>query len=323
MATYRKRGNRWSAEVCVNGVREASTHSTKAAAQMWARDRELELRDPGYAIKNKTAADVFDRYAREVSPGKGGTRWELLRLAAFEADPVGKVPLTELNASHIAQWRDRRLKSVKSSTVNREWNLMSAAFSVARKEWLWLRENPMQNVKRPKDPEPRDRRILNDEIDRICLALGFDGVGPVESVQQRCAVAFLFAIETAMRAGEICSLRRDLVEGRVAHLPKTKNGTSRRVPLSTRAIELLGMLPDLDESCFGLTARQLDVNFRKGRDRSGIENLVFHDTRHEATTRLAKVFSVLELARVTGHKDLKKLMIYFNETAENLAEQLD
>jgi len=54
-----------------------------------------------------------------------------------------------------------------------------------------------------------------------------------------------------------------------------------------------------------------------------IENLHFHDTRHEAITRLAKKLDILDLARMTGHKDLKSLMTYYNATPAEIAAQLD
>jgi integrase len=62
--------------------------------------------------------------------------------------------------------------------------------------------------------------------------------------------------------------------------------------------------------------------FRKYRKKSGIEDMTFHDSRHEAITRLAKKLHVLDLARMTGHKDIKKLMIYYNESAEDIAGKL-
>lgn len=141
----------------------------------------------------------------------------------------------------------------------------------------------------------------------------------------RAIHAFRFAVETAMRAGEIVGLTEDTVdrETRVATLPRTKNGTARKVPLSMAALDLLGDLPKTDGPLFGLTSQQIDALFRKARDKAGIENLHFHDSRHEAITRLARKLDVLSLARIVGHKDIKMLMIYYNETAEDLAQRLD
>lgn len=158
---------------------------------------------------------------------------------------MGEILLVDLTPAHIARWRDERLKVVVGATVNRDMNLLSNILTVARKEWNWIGESPTKEVRRPKDSPPRDRRISDDEIDRLCLSLGFAADEPVTTKTQAVAVAFLFAIETAMRAGEICGLTAAMVVGKVAHLPATltKNGRKRDVPLSTRARELLAMLP--------------------------------------------------------------------------------
>nr|WP_295999925.1 tyrosine-type recombinase/integrase [Rugamonas sp.] len=117
-----------------------------------------------------------------------------------------------------------------------------------------------------------------------------------------------------MRAGEICALVKDNVTGRVAHVLDAKNGEDRFVPLSPRAMEIWAMVPD----GFGVTSATVDALFRAARDdRTLIKDLHFHDSRHEAITRLAKKLHVLDLARMTGHKDIGKLMIYYNESAED------
>lgn len=154
---------------------------------------------------------------------------------------------------------------------------------------------------------------------------------PVRYVSQRVAVAFLFAIETAMRSGEILGVTDQTVdlELRVARLPLTKNGSARSVALSTRAVELLGMLPKVEEGAplFDLNDKSRDALFRKARDRafekqSPEDRLTFHDTRHEAITRLAKKLQPLDLALMTGHTNLNELLTYYNETAADIAARL-
>ncbi len=104
---------------------------------------------------------------------------------------------------------------------------------------------------------------------------------------------------------------------------ETKNGHKRDVPLSGEAIRILEQIRTDTESVFNLEASQIDVNFRKAKDRCMIEDLHFHDTRHLAITRLASKLDVLELARMVGHKDLRQLMVYYNKTAEDLAKKLN
>jgi integrase len=116
-----------------------------------------------------------------------------------------------------------------------------------------------------------------------------------------------------------------MLNERVAHLPAglTKNGHKRDVPLSTRARELLALLPKTDGPLFGLMSASLDALFRKAKARCVIDSLTFHDTRHEAITRLSKKLGVLELARIVGHRDLKMLMVYYNASAAEIAHRLD
>jgi integrase len=224
---------------------------------------------------------------------------------------------------------DQRLTvdKVKGSSVNRDLNLLSHVFASATKEWKWIAKSPTTDVRRPADPPARDRLYSDDEIERICFALGFDQeeTEVATTGYQRVAVAFLFAIETAMRAGEMCGLLVSDIVGRTATLRQTKNGTKRGVPLSRRAGELVRLLPEVpdDEPLFGMTSRSLDALFRKAKKRAMIDDGTFHDMRHLAITRLAKKLNVLDLARMVGHKDLRQLQVYYNETAETMAARLD
>lgn len=237
--------------------------------------------------------------------------------------------LADVTSDLLGQWRDQRLEidKVTGSTVNRELNLLSHMFGTAAKEWKWIAESPTTDVRRPKESPPRDKLYTGNEIERLCLALGFDlgGTENVESIGQRVAVAFLFAIETAMRAGEICGLMPSDVVGRVATLQRTKNGTKRNVPLSTRAVQLLSLLPQPADNgtILGVSTASVDALFRKAKKRAVIEDGAFHDTCHLAITRLAKKLTVLDLARMVGHRDLRQLQVYYNETAEAMAVRLD
>ena len=128
-----------------------------------------------------------------------------------------------------------------------------------------------------------------------------------------------------MRAGEICGLVATDIVGRTATLRQTKNGTKRGVPLSRRAAELLRLLPEVpaEEPLFDITAGSLDALFRKAKKRAMIDDGTFHYTRHLAITRLAKKLNVLDLARMVGHKDLRQLQVYYNESAKTMATRLD
>ncbi|MBU9660925.1 site-specific integrase [Burkholderia multivorans] len=339
MASFRKMASGgWRAEVYVKGVRDSAVRDTKAEAQAWALKRETELRSiaTGQGSKTHTVGDVLSEYRDKVSPMKRGERWERLRLdligrKRIDGRPFSEIRLADLRPAHIAAWRDARLKEVSPASVNREMTLLSHALDTARREWGWLASTPMKDVKRPSPGPGHERLISAAEIEAITLALGYQEGMPVQYASQRVAVAFLFAIETAMRSGEILGLTSHTVDlkRRVARLPLTKNGSARSVALSTRAIELIEMLPKVEDGVplFGLTDKTRDALFRKARDKAfpkvpPEERLTFHDTRHEAITRLAKKLQPLDLARMTGHTNLNELLTYYNETAADIAARI-
>ena len=183
----------------------------------------------------------------------------------------------------------------------------------------------MSKADRPEEPEARSRRPSSDEIERLCLALDYEPFSTPELKIQLVGACMLFSIETAMRAGEITTLTWDNISENGAHLPKTKNGSSRNVPLSNDAKRLIdsvrGQHP---EKVFNISSSSLDTLFRKHRDMALVVGLRFHDMRREALTRLSKKYDVLSLAKISGHKDLRILLsTYYSPTVDELADKLD
>lgn len=325
MASIRKKGAGYEAMVARKGVRKSGTFRTKTEARIWAAEVERDILSGGCAkIADKSFADLMQRYGAIVSPNKRGKRWELMRIGVICRDHIADIRLEDLSPAHFAAWRDRRLNSVSVATVLRDWNLISHALNVAVNEWEWLPENPIKKVKRPKQPAHRERRISQDEIDRLLFALGYDYAEKPATITARVGSAMLFAIETAMRAGEIVSLTWTNVDidKRVARLPVTKNGFPRDVPLSAEAIRIIEQVKGDSDLVFDLKTSQIDSLFRKAKARAMIEDLHFHDTRAEAITRLAKKVDILTLARISGHRDMRQLQIYYRESMEDIAKRI-
>ncbi len=339
MATVSRRGAKWQARVRRRGVSRSATFRTRREAERWAAQMEQDA-ERGVSGSSLPFRAALVRYRDEVSAKRDGGRPEMLRInsiigdGARDADPLADIPMNELSARHFADWRDRRLADVSPATVNREWNLLSSVCSRCVREWGWMADHPMRGVQRPKQPPPRTRRVSDDEIQRIIVAAGWSEDVPPYQATMRVVDAFLFAIETAMRAGEICALRHDDVDlsRRVARvraedLGARKTGHARDVPLSSRAVEIVRHVMRADhgeDRLFGLSAKRLDALWRKLRDRAAIEGLHFHDTRAEALTRLSRKLDVMQLARVSGHRDLRLLLnTYYRERAEALVDLLD
>lgn len=339
MATIQKRKNSWRVLVRRRGKTVTATFDTKAEAEVWAIKTEAKILEgvSPAAIRNipvpqvgKTAADIFERYANEVSPNKRGGRWEQIRLKGMAARfPVFDQPIASITGPDIADWRDVRLLAVSASTVNRELSLISTVFTHAMKEWrVGLTSNPCSLVAKPRKVRPRTQRISLAERKQIIDELGWDGKSEPETSGQWVAFAFYLALETAMRKGEILSLRWTNIDftARYAHLDMTKNGEERFVPLSRAAMALLQIVKRGAPSApvVPVQTGNFDKLFRAARREAGLMHIHFHDSRREAASTMApKLSNVLELAAITGHKSLSMLQVYYRPKAADLAERLD
>jgi len=337
----------WRAQIYVQGERDSQTFRTQREAKAWAAAREHEIRQKKSRspAARHTLRQMLERYDEEIIPEKRGSRPESLRLRAFLRNfpELAAKTLAEIQTPDLAKWRDVRLKgfvgsdgekvaAVSAASVQRDISWLRNAFNIARKEWHWLESSPFEGFRLPADTPPRDRRVTPSEVKLICRMLGYrSGVAP-ESLSQEVALAFLVALRSAMRAGEILSLGKGTLDlrRRVAKVPhKTQHltGRPREVPLTRQAIRLLQPVAD-KEKCFRLSSASLDALFRKARERlavayPSIAELHFHDSRAEALTRLSRKVDVMTLAKISGHADLKILQnTYYRESAEQIAARL-
>lgn len=335
MASFQKvPGGGVRVQVEVRGRRASKTLPTMREAREWARDKERELEQvaTGRAGHGKSLRDALRRFAEEESPRRRGERWELVRLKAFEGQehalPIHR-PVDEITDDDLRAWRDRRLAAGRSrGTVLRDFALLSAVFEVARTEWKWIRVNPLRDVKKPSKPAHRKRVIAGREIRGMLRALGHRPGGPVRSVSQAVAMAFLLALATGMRAKEVCGLRWTDVRDAYATARDVKareEGVSRDVPFSPVARRIVARMQGWDDDLvFGVATGTLDALFRRARKRAGLDGFTFHDARHTAATRIARSrkMDVLELCKMFGWADPRQAMTYFNPTAEQLAARL-
>lgn len=324
MASYQKTPNgHWRVFVKHAGLRKTGTFDTKRQAENFAAEAMAMMvaekaQQDNPLVGDITFRELLGKYKEEVTPDKRGSRWEKIRIEKLSRELLFiDWPVTRIRHWHIQEWVDKSSRSLAAGSVIRELNILSNVFTYACR-WRYVTDSPTRLVIRPKADAPRDRRISDGEIEAILKAIKFNG--EVVSSKDEVAVAFLFAIETAMRAGELLQMKpgRYDLDRRVARLEMTKNGRPREVPLSGRACELLSLLPT---GQFTVSSATLSTLFRKYSRLAGVEGLTFHDTRHEAVTRLSKIFNVLELARVVGHSNPKQLMTYYNESAEDLAKR--
>lgn len=311
--------------ICVAGRRESKVFQAKREAQQWAAARELALTEDASkpAAVKFTLSDALDKYREEVSPGKRGARWEAVRISAFLTMPdlPTRLPIGSVTTDAMAQWRDARLKQVTPGTVLREISLLSAVFDVARREWKWITENPIKDMRRPRQPDHREVIISRAQVVVMLRALGHQR-GPCKRSSQSVARAFILALRTGMRAGEISGLTWDRVFDDYCSLPITKT-RPRNVPIEPRARRLIESMRGWDnKTVFGLTAQTLDALFRKARKNAGLNGFTFHDARHTAATRLARRLDVLTLCKMFGWSNPAMAMTYYNPTASDIAKRL-
>ena len=335
MATIKRRGKSWQVRIRRNGFAdETKSFGSKLEAERWQRGTVAAMDQGAFVSRalaeQTTLGETLTRYLNEVTPLHRGSEVEAIRIRKFMRHGLARLSLAAISAQRIAEYRDERLRAVTPGSVLRELQILSAIFNHARREWGLAIENPVTAIRRPAPNRARARRLEDGEEERLVAALELDARGYSGRYRGMrnpwVKPVVLFALETAMRRGEILSLTWDDVDQtrRVALLHLTKNGTARAVPLSTKALEVLRPLPrSSDGRVFPISANALKLSFCRAVTRAGIKGFHFHDLRHEATSRLSqKLPNLIELAAVTGHKDLRMLGRYYHPRAEDLARKL-
>lgn len=323
MATIRKNRRKFQAIIRKKGFPGQSkcfTHRADAVA--WASIIESEMERGEFTDRSEADRSLFkdllEKYSKEVTPRKKGAAQELTRIRYWKRHRLGKCAVSKLRPSDFGSWRDAEIKAGKAaSTVRNGLILVSHFFNHCRKEWGLPVKNPISDIWMPKLPPGRDRRYRDGEEFRLMEAAA--------RVDAFLAKAIIVLTETGMRRGELTGMVKDRldIKRRVHRIPDTKNSQPREVPLSPRAIETLSSLPTfIDGKVWPWSADVLTRLFSDAREIAGINDFHLHDLRHEAISRLARIYPIHELARITGHKTLNQLMRYYHPTADELAERL-
>ena len=351
MATIRKRKDKWQARVRIKGLTPAEkSFNNKSDAEKWAKITEAEMIRGVYIRRTEaermTLGDALKDYEAQITPTKRSADIEKYRIKRWKGDKLAKKSLASLQSVDFAQWRDERLKTTSPATVRRELGLISHLFNIARREWSIAGiSNPIEGIKLPAEQNSRERVFYDGEEALLLAALEPTSRKPNGQLSSGCRNTqlkqlVLLALETAMRRGELLALRWENVrlKDRVVYLPMTKNGQSRTVPLSSRAVEILNQMTRklYGEVFDGMTANAVKLGFTRavkraravyvqggGDDPRMLTDLHMHDLRHIAITRLAeKLPNIIELAAVSGHSDVRMLKRYYHPKAEALALKL-
>jgi integrase len=223
-----------------------------------------------------TLREILTRYRDEISPQKRSVVSEQARINGILRRDICHRTLALLTTADISAYRDERLREVAPASVLREINTISHAIDTARREWgIHLAQNPCKLVRRPSPPRGRSRRLVGDEEQRLLSAADAGRVAYMRPL-------IILAVETGMRRGELLALEWKHIDlgNRVAHLPLTKNGESRDVPLSSRAIETLeGLQGGEGERVFDVAPNAVRLAWERLVRRAGLKDLHFHDLR--------------------------------------------
>ncbi len=331
MATFRKRGTKWQAQIRRDGYPNLSkTFHAKEDALRWSRETE-RLIDRGENLSiqptdsRQKFSEILSKYEETITPSKRSASSETAHLSVIKRHPIAQLPTGNISATAICRFRDDRLKQVSNGTVRREIAIVQHALKIAHNEWgVPVRADVLKGIVKPPPGKPRTRRLENHEPQAIAGALQKFKNPLVQSV-------FDFALATGMRRGEILSLKWSDVDivARTAFLPITKNGDSRTVPLNQHAIQVLEQrrVDSANElssgRAFPISANAFRLSWERLKKRAGIDNLRFHDLRHEAISRFFELgLTVPEVALISGHKDPRMLFRYTHLRAVDVARKL-
>ncbi|MDP6643301.1 MAG: tyrosine-type recombinase/integrase, partial [Rhodospirillales bacterium] len=282
MATIRKRGKAWQVQIRLAGCPPVTrTFKRKPLADAWARQQEAEIDRNGLVFNepnnNITVGELLIRYRDEVLPSKRGQDRECYVIRIFQRHKLSQYSLKHITPDIIREYRDERLTQVKPSTVHRQLGILQHAFAVAIREWGYpLSENPVAAISKPALNNARNRRLQEGELDRLIEGCGGSRVWWLKP-------SIILAIETGMRRGELLNIHRQDVdlEVRTLHIPITKNGHARTIPLTETACEVLRSSLSDNDRIFPPSANAFRLAWERLKRRVGIEDLRFHDLRHE------------------------------------------
>lgn len=308
MPSIRKHRNKWQSQVRIKGTPPISKSFDKRSdAVAWSQLMESQIRLGTFQdskLAEKTiVSDLIQRYAdfkRVSSKLDGSVRSRLGRLRRS----LGAFSLKSLSAVNISEYRDQRLQVVNPATVAHELSLLIRILKFAETELCIRIPNGMPKVRMPKLPRGRVRRLAVPEEELLIRYSAKD---------KELRSFIVLAIETGMRRSELCSLDWSDIDLHVQllHVRKSKNGDSRTIPLSERAIKTLEGEKQKFGPLFRFSSSAVSQRFARLCKKAEIVNLRLHDLRHEAISRLFELgMNQMEVATISGHRSVSMLSRY-------------
>ncbi len=334
----RKKGTIYKAEVRIQGYPSLyQTFDRLSDAQRWAEDTETTLRSGGYIgdtpQDDMAFSKALDRYELEVSSKKrANTRARERTSANALRRSFSKINLKDITPARVAAFRDKRLKSVGPSTIQKDLALLSHLYTIARTEWALEIQNPVMAIRKPAIPPGRLRLLTTDEarnLLEICKT----------SRNQKLYHYVQLMLHTGMRPSEGAGLLWGQIDidARIINLTITKT-KPRRVPLTIKAIEIfLDMMGDnckkehpvfLPEKVSVTVQRRPNLFFRRAFDNAvkkvNLEDFHMHDLRHtSASYLLMGGVDLRTLAEILGHSTMQMVQRYTHLLDDHKLKAID
>ncbi|GAB2507415.1 site-specific integrase [Microbulbifer agarilyticus] len=334
MATIRARKNargevRYTAQIRLfqNGkvvYTESETFGKKAQAKAWADRREMQLQDPTERLKKQcrgyTVGDVLQTYLDDfIDVGNFG-RSKLATIKALINRPdLADIDAMSLRRSDILDYLRRRLKEAKPQTVKNDIMWLSVAFKTiaASREWPIAADevsaafDVASQTKMVKKAEQRDRRPTLGELEQIIELSERSGRAEIPLGE-----VVLFAIFSARRQEEITKLRWDDLDCEkqrilVREAKDPVRPVSYWVHVPDEALAVIERQPRTDARIFPFDSKSISGRFTRMVKLLGIDDLRFHDLRHEAASYwFERGLQIHRVAQITGHRSWGTLKRY-------------
>lgn len=343
MASIQKRGSTYRARVIRRGYpTQSKTFNTRIEATKWARGIEAQIDEGSFRDLRRQAPCILDeivsfpdatnRYIETHSIHKKNFRSESGILKTLAKRWMHKT-VVEVNKQEVLALRNELVSLGRSGdTINHYFNAISKLYQMLADELSLDVTNPTTAIKRMPQSKGRNKRLTGE-----AEVLFFECCAKTHPPQLLNIVKL--AIETGMRRGELMNVQWSDVDQqhRRIYLNKTKNGESRQVPLTLKAVEIInnlkaqGIVSEKIFLCSLPSLRKGFHNARKkalsewsGRGRNPFEDFRFHDLRHEALSRLSDGgLNAIELAHISGHKTLAMLKRYTHPSHQAIFDKLD
>jgi len=315
MATLRIHGKKWQSIIRIVGRPIlAKSFNSKTDAKRWADSVENKIRreDAGIAkIKYPTFNEIGLRYIADVSSTKRGFINERNIIKSLMREAWSTYPINKITPDVIGKFRDKQLKTITGTSINRKLDVISTIFTTCKKEWGYPAPNPVLSIRRPKKSEPRSRRLKDSELNLLIKG---------NHTNEMMRTIMQIMLETGMRSGEVIRISHDHLKGSTLYIPITKT-KPRTIPLTAKGLTLIknAKLP------FNTTVDAVGKKFAKLCKHYKIKDAVPHDIRHNSLSDFMRVkkLDVPSTMLIAGHSDPRMLLrIYNNLQVEHVAEKL-